>query len=67
MVRMMEPLERLSAVLGAMPRIEPHPDKKLALPLLKPEKFKGHIVFTDCHFRYPTEKQKPVPSPLGHG
>ena len=28
MVRMMEPLERLCAVLGAVPRIEPHPDKQ---------------------------------------
>ena len=63
----MEPLERLSAVLGAMPRIEPHPDRVLplddkgvTLPLLRPHKFKGHIVFTDVHFRYPTEKQKPV-------
>ena len=64
MVRMMEPLERLSAVLGSAPRIEPHPDKPRTMeggaPLLKPKKFRGHIVFNDCHFRYPTEKQKPV-------
>ena len=26
----------------------------------KASKFKGHIKFEDCHFRYPTEKQKPV-------
>ena len=64
MVKMMEPLERLSAVLGSTPRIEPHPDKPRTMeggaPLLKPKKFRGHIVFNDCHFRYPTEKQKPV-------
>jgi|EP01049_Picozoa_sp_SAG25_P015098 ABC-type multidrug transport system fused ATPase/permease subunit len=55
MVRMMEPLERLSAVLGATPRIEPHPAKLLTQgEPLKPAKFKGHIVFSDCHFRYPS-------------
>jgi hypothetical protein len=31
MVRMVEPLERLSAVLGSTPRIEPHPVKLAAL------------------------------------
>ncbi len=60
MTRMVEPLERLSAVLGSTPRIEPHPQKILEKPLLKPAKFRGHIVFKDCHFRYPTERQKPV-------
>ena len=60
MTRMVEPLERLSAVLGSTPRIEPHPEKVLDQPLLKPAKFRGHIVFKDCHFRYPTERQKPV-------
>ena len=54
------PRRLICAVLGATPRIEPHPQKVLEQPLLKPAKFRGHIVFKDCHFRYPTEKQKPV-------
>ena len=57
----MLPLGLLCAVLGASPTIEPPrvlpPDRPASL---KPAKFRGHIVFTDAEFRYPTELQKPV-------
>jgi ABC-type multidrug transport system fused ATPase/permease subunit len=59
LMKLEEPIQRVAATLGTMPRIEPHPDKDTS-HLLKPERFLGHLVFEDVHFTYPTEKQKPV-------
>ena len=61
MIGGMLPLGLLCAVLGASPTIEPPrvlpPDRPAPL---RPAKFRGHIVFTDASFSYPTELQKPV-------
>ena len=66
------PLGLLCAVLGATGSIEPDrqrptdlassvdPDRSPEQQQLRPDKFRGHIVFKDAHFRYPTELQKPV-------
>ena len=60
MIEMMEPIERVAATLDAVPRIEPHPDLPPKKPKLKPAHFRGHLVFNDVTFTYPTEMQKPV-------
>ncbi len=60
MIELMEPIERVAATLDAVPRIEPHPDIPPKKPRLKPAHFRGHLVFNDVNFTYPTEKQKPV-------
>ena len=76
MIGMTLPLGLLCAVLGSAPTIEPPPSAATlsasaspASPRLldasaqqrrRPAKFRGHIVFDDVHFRYPTELQKPV-------
>ena len=72
----MEPLERVAALLESKPKIEPPPDTyddvvrstgdigstQTQSPSLglRPETFKGNFVFEDVHFAYPTEKQKRV-------
>ena len=65
----LEPLERVAALIESKPKIEPSPDiyelsgdsdsasKDLGV---RPEKFTGNFVFEDVHFAYPTEKQKRV-------
>ena len=60
MIELMEPIERVAATLDAVPRIEPHPDIPPKKPKLKPAHFRGHLVFSDVNFTYPTELQKPV-------
>ena len=37
-----------------------HPNKPVEKPKLKPDRFKGHLVFENVKFTYPTERQKPV-------
>ena len=60
MIELMEPIERVSQTLDAIPRIEPQLDVPPPKPLLKPAHFRGHLVFNDVGFTYPTEMQKPV-------
>jgi ATP-binding cassette subfamily B (MDR/TAP) protein 1 len=72
----MEPLERVAALLESKPKIEPPPDTYADVIRgtahssstethssslgLRPETFAGNFVFEDVHFAYPTEKQKRV-------
>jgi ABC-type bacteriocin/lantibiotic exporter with double-glycine peptidase domain len=67
----MEPLERVAALLESKPKIEPPPDTYADVVEgassavkdtlgLRPETFQGNFVFEDVHFAYPTEKQKRV-------
>jgi len=67
----MEPLERVAALLESKPKIEPPPDTYADVVEgassavkdtlgLRPETFHGNFVFEDVHFAYPTEKQKRV-------
>eukprot|EP01046_Picozoa_sp_COSAG06_P011942 COSAG06_NODE_688_length_13072_cov_15.012719_9_plen_172_part_00 len=60
LVQMMEPFDRIAAVLCATPLIEPHPRRPPIRPLLTADNLTGHIQLIDAHFTYPTENQKPV-------
>ena len=58
--QMMEPFDRVAAVLCAVPRIEPHERRPPTTPLLTADNLTGHVQLIDAKFTYPTEKQKPV-------
>ena len=57
LMKLEEPIQRVAVTLGTIPRIEPHPDAPDFDQKLKP-KFRGHLVFDNVYFTYPTEKQK---------
>ena len=59
-VLQMIPVERVAQTLDSTPVIEPHPNKTETSLNIKPDVFKGHLVFENVHFTYPTERQKPV-------
>ena len=50
MLELMEPIEQVATTLDSVPLIEPHPDIKTE-DKLKPEKFRGHLVFKVCASR----------------
>jgi ABC-type multidrug transport system fused ATPase/permease subunit len=60
MMELIEPIEHVATTLDSLPRIEPHPDVASEKAPLKPDRFRGHLVFDKVKFTYPTEKQKPV-------
>ena len=60
LMKLEEPVQRVAATLDSTPLIEPHPNKKDVDLGVRPTQFKGHLVFQDVKFTYPTEKQKPV-------
>ena len=60
LMKMEEPIQRVAATLDATPLIEPHPNTRNRAPGIKPQQFKGHLVFDNVRFTYPTERQKPV-------
>ena len=60
LMKMEEPIQRVAATLDAQPLIEPHPNHRDKPQGIKPQQFKGHLVFTGVKFTYPTERQKPV-------
>ena len=63
MMKMLEPIQRVAQTPDSTPLIEPHPNKPEDKPKLTPEHFTGHLIFDNVKFTYPTERQKPVPSP----
>jgi ABC-type multidrug transport system fused ATPase/permease subunit len=58
LAQLMQPLGRVASLLDSVPVIEPHPERPVEK--LKPDKFKGHFVFKDVDFTYPSERQKQV-------
>jgi ABC-type multidrug transport system fused ATPase/permease subunit len=56
-IKVMNPLGRICDMLASEPKIEPLPTDK---PKLQPDSFKGHIVFRDVDFVYPSEPQKQI-------
>jgi ABC-type multidrug transport system fused ATPase/permease subunit len=56
-IKVMNPLGRVCDMLASEPKIEPLPDDE---PKLKPESIRGHIVFQDVDFTYPSEPQKQI-------
>mmetsp|Transcript_111598 Transcript_111598/g.193407 ORF Transcript_111598/g.193407 Transcript_111598/m.193407 type:complete len:953 (-) Transcript_111598:107-2965(-) len=57
LVTTFQPLGRVCDILNQKPKIEPHPD---APPKLKPDSFRGEIIFKDVDFTYPSEPLKQI-------
>ena len=62
LMKLEEPIQRVAATLDARPIIEPHPNTRdNGKPVgIRPSQIKGHLVFENIKFTYPTERQKPV-------
>ena len=45
LMKLEEPIQRVATTLGTIPRIEDHPENPLSKDKLKPDKFRGHLVF----------------------
>jgi len=56
-IKIMNPLGRICDMLASQPKIEPVPTDE---PKLQPANYKGHIVFKDVDFTYPSEPQKQI-------
>jgi len=56
-IKVMNPLGRVCDMLASQPKIEPLPTDA---PKFQPDSYKGHIVFKDVDFTYPSEPQKQI-------
>jgi ABC-type multidrug transport system fused ATPase/permease subunit len=56
-IKVMNPLGRVCDMLASQPKIEPRPTDE---PKFQPDSYKGHIVFKDVDFTYPSEPQKQI-------